>query len=182
LFVYSLGDLEDDFWPHTSWFGALEDGVIRAVCHIFTAFDTPQIQAVNEPGNEAIFGLLSAIAPELPDEARIHFGPAAEGALAGECDLTNLNSGWKMALQDRSKLASVDVSHVERLGAGDIDALQRLYESVHQESEGSHLFHPSMLDVGPYFGTKVDGRIVSTAGVHVYSQRFGVATVANVAT
>lgn len=39
-----------------------------------------------------------------------------------------------------------------------------------------------MLDVGPYFGVEEDGSVISSAGVHVYSPRYGVAAIANVAT
>ncbi len=182
LFVYSLGDLDDDFWPHTTWFGAVDNGKIRAICLIFTMYETPLVQAISEPENKEIHGLLSAIASKMPDTARIHFTSSAVGALAETCELSDLVSGWKMALQVRSKLANADFSGVRRLGIDDVSALQDLYESVHQNSTGSHLFVPSMLDVGPHFGVKVNGQIISAAGVHVYSPRFGVAAVANVAT
>ena len=38
-----------------------------------------------------------------------------------------------------------------------------------------------MLDIGLYFGMKIDDQIVSVAGVHVYPPRFNVAAMANVA-
>jgi predicted GNAT family acetyltransferase len=38
-----------------------------------------------------------------------------------------------------------------------------------------------MLDIGFYFGMKIDDQIVSVAGVHVYPPRFNVPAVANVA-
>ncbi|MBU81128.1 MAG: hypothetical protein QF756_10420 [Dehalococcoidia bacterium] len=30
--VYSMGDLDDVFWPHTRWFRAFDGGEIKAIC------------------------------------------------------------------------------------------------------------------------------------------------------
>jgi ribosomal protein S18 acetylase RimI-like enzyme len=184
LFVYSLGDLEDDIWPYTTWFGAVEGGEIKAICMVFSKYDPPLVQAISESGNCAINGLISAIVGYLPGQARVHFGSATNQIFASEFEIADLVSGWKMALSDPSNLAEIDISRVERLGHDDVESLERLYESAHGESEGSHLFSASMLDIGPHFGLRNDndGQLVSAAGVHVYSPRFGVAAVANVAT
>jgi ribosomal protein S18 acetylase RimI-like enzyme len=182
LFVYSLGDLEDNLWPYTKWFGAIEGGEITAICMVFTKYDPPLVQAISEPDNHAINGLVSAISGYLPDRARVHFSDATDKAFAETYQRVNLVSGWKMALSDRSRLAEVDISPVQKLGLGDVESLERLYQSAHGESDGSHLFTKSMLDIGPYFGMKIDDQVVSAAGVHVFSPHFGVAAIANVAT
>lgn len=182
LFVYSLGDLDDELWPYTTWFGAVEGDEIMAICMVFTKYDPPLVQAISEPDNREISGLISGIAGSLPDRARVHFGNVTDSAFADSYELVNLVSGWKMALSDRSRLADVDTSRVVELGRGDVKSLEHLYQSIHDELEGSHLFSESMLDIGPYFGMKSDEQIVSAAGVHVYSPRFNVAAVANVAT
>ena len=182
LFVYSLGDLDDDIWSYTSWFGAVEDGEVKAICMVFAKYNPPLVQAISEPDNSAVDGLISAIVGDLPDHARVHFGTATSKAFADSYEQENLVSGWKMALSDRSRLSDVDISQVEKLGHDDVESHERLYPSAHGESDGSHLFSESMLEIGPYFGMKIDDQIVSAAVVHVYSPRFNVVAIANVAT
>ncbi len=126
--------------------------------------------------------LLASIIGELPGFAEVHLGPEAVGLLDGEFEVSSLTPHWKMALRDRSRLDSVDVTRVRRLDHVDVPGLEALYDAVYAGSEATNVFYPSMLDVGPYFGVEEDGSIVSSAGVHVYSQRYGAAAIANVAT
>ncbi len=182
LYVYGLGDLEDDLWPHTEWYGAWDHGEIQAICLVFSKYDMPVIHAISEPENESLFDLVSAIANRLPSYSEIHLGPAAKGALDRSFELVGMIDHWKMALRCPSRLHSCDVSVVEQLGPKDSDALRNLYDAVHQDSDQTNVFDPSMLEIGPYFGVREGNRIISSAGVHVFSPRYGVAAVANVAT
>jgi ribosomal protein S18 acetylase RimI-like enzyme len=182
LFVYSLGDLEDEFWSHTTWYGAIRGDDIEAICLVFTKYDAPIVQAICEPGNRYIARLLSAILPNIPPRSRIHFCAEADDVVSNGLNSVSRNSGWKMAFRNRSTLSSIDVSNVERLSVADVDGLNDLYTASYEESSGAHVFDSSMLDVGPYYGVKMDGQLVSAAGVHVFSPRFNVAAVANVAT
>lgn len=180
--VYSLGDLDDTFWPHTRWYGALEGGEVRAICLVFSFYDPPNVVAISEPDNDAMPDLLRAIADDLPDFSEIHLGPEALGALDERFEVTSLVPHWKMALRDSSRLESVDVSAVRRIASDEVPVLEKLFDAVYAGREATNVFYPSMLEVGPYFGVEEDGRLVSCAGVHVYSTRYGVAAIANVAT
>lgn len=96
LFVYSLGDLDDDLWPHTKWFGAVEGGSIKAICMAFTKYDPPLAQVISEPDNHAINGLISAISGELPDRTRVHFGDVTDTAFAESYERVNRAVGrWR---------------------------------------------------------------------------------------
>ena len=180
--VYSLGDLEDDFWPHTTWYGALDGSDIQAICLVFTLYNPPIVIAVSEPDNEAMPQLLESITDQLPDSAMIHLGPEALGVLDGAFEVSTLVPHWKMALEEPSLLEAVDTSHVLQLNHDDVPRLEALFDAVYRGAGVGNIFYPSMLDIGPYFGVEENGRIVSTAGVHVHSTRYGVAAIANVAT
>ncbi len=182
LHVYGLGDLEDEFWPHTEWYGAVNGNNLAAICFVFSQFDPPTVVAISEAENTALYGLMSAISDRLPDYFGAHLGISATGSLSRQFEAPVMSDWRKMALTDRSRLAEVDVSKVERLGREDQTALRSLYDGVYRHSEISNVFDPSMLDVGPYFGVREGKEIVSVAGVHVFSPRYGVAAVANVAT
>jgi RimJ/RimL family protein N-acetyltransferase len=65
----------------------------------------------------------------------------------------------------------------ERLTAGDIEDLNRLYQLGFRGG-----FPPSILDDGLYYGVRVRGRLVSAAGTHAINPREGIAVVGNVMT
>jgi ribosomal protein S18 acetylase RimI-like enzyme len=65
----------------------------------------------------------------------------------------------------------------ERLGPGDIDELNRLYQLGFRAG-----FPPSVLEEGVYYGVHVRGRLVSAAGTHAINPREGMAVVGNVMT
>ncbi len=83
-----------------------------------------------------------------------------------------------MTLQQPKKVEAVNVSEVTALANQDLQDLLQLYS----ESYPNHAFTPAMLKTGHFFGIKRRGRLVSAAGLHVYSPKYGIAAVANIAT
>ena len=83
-----------------------------------------------------------------------------------------------MALKDKSRLDEVDCSQVVPLTSDDLDEVLRLYEDAYP----GNWFDPRMLETGQYFGERNEDRLVSAAGVHVYSQEYRVASLGNVVT
>ena len=65
----------------------------------------------------------------------------------------------------------------ERLGPGDIDDLNRLYQLGFRTG-----FPTAVVEDGIYYGVRVRGRLVSAAGTHVISPREGIGVVGNVMT
>jgi predicted GNAT family acetyltransferase len=65
----------------------------------------------------------------------------------------------------------------ERLGAADIEALNRLYQLGVRSG-----FPAAVLEEGVYYGVRVRGHVVAAAGTHVVSSRERIAVVGNVMT
>ncbi|MEP6681471.1 MAG: GNAT family N-acetyltransferase [Chloroflexota bacterium] len=65
----------------------------------------------------------------------------------------------------------------ERLGAADIEELNRLYQLGFRSG-----FPAAVLEEGVYYGVRVRGHVVAAAGTHVVSSREGIAVVGNVMT
>jgi ribosomal protein S18 acetylase RimI-like enzyme len=66
---------------------------------------------------------------------------------------------------------------VERLGARDVEELNRLYQLGFRTG-----FPASVVEDGVYYGVRVGGALVSAAGTHVVNPREGIAVVGNVMT
>lgn len=178
LHIYSLGDLDDFFWPHTVWFGLRDAGQIRQLALLYTGCSMPTVLAYAEEPVQGMRELLRGILSFLPRRFYAHITQSVADALVETYHLQSHGDFQKMALTDRSRLAGVDVSQTVALTPHDRDELQAFY----QEAYPANFFVPRMLQTGFYFGVRRDSTLVSVAGVHVYSQEYKVAALGNIAT
>ncbi|MGW1060110.1 GNAT family N-acetyltransferase [Micromonospora rubida] len=173
LHAYQLGDLDDFFWPYTSWFRRGEQ-----VALLYHAVAPPTLLAfADAAGREELSALLTDLAPVLPARLHAHLSPGLAPVLAGWFHVADGGAHRKMALTDRARLAAVP-GEGEPLGAADLPELTRLYAAAYP----GNWFDPRMLDTGRYVGVRRDGRLVAVAGVHVYSPVWRVAALGNVTT
>jgi ribosomal protein S18 acetylase RimI-like enzyme len=177
LNLYGLGDLDDVFWPHTVWFGEVEEGVAREVVLIYTAFAVPVLIALSEDP-PAMARLVSSIRHLLPRKFYTHLSPGVEDALLEAYSLESYGRFHRMALRDLSPAEEADTSGVVPLGAEHLDEIHALYWTAYPGC----WFDPAMVDTGEYFGVRRGGALVCIAGVHLVSERYGVAAMGNIAT
>ncbi len=176
--LYALGDLDDFFWPYTTWYGLEEDGQVRQVVLLYSGGDLPVLLALAEDPLAEMKRLLDALWPLLPWRFYAHLSLGLGPALEGACHLEPHGVHLKMLLDDPVRIEQVDTREVEEVRPADRPALEVLY----REAYPGNWFDPRMLETGLYRGIRREGRWVSVAGVHVYSARYGVAALGNVAT
>jgi len=177
LHVYSLGDLDDFFWPYTSWYGWEEDGELKDILLIYCGRETPTVIGISQQA-PVMRELLAEVVKGLPGESYAHLSPGVEEALADSHTVESHGLHYKMALHDKSRIQEVDCSQTVRLGKRDLAELLQLY----LDGYPSNWFDARMLETGQYFGLRKDDRLVSASGVHVYSHEYGVAALGNIAT
>ena len=122
--------------------------------------------------------LLLSIHHLLPLQFYAHLSPGLASVLRDTHHLAPHGMHYKMALSGPTKLAQIDGFGVVQIGAAELAELQAFY----QESYPGNWFNPRMLETQQYFGIRADGRLVSAGGIHVYSPRYRVAVVGNIAT
>ncbi|WFE40388.1 GNAT family N-acetyltransferase [Micromonospora sp. WMMD998] len=173
LHAYQLGDLDDFFWPFTSWFRRGEQVVL-----LYHGVTPPTVLAFAAPAGRAeMAALLAEVAPVLPARSYAHLSPGLVGALSGSFRCGPGGRHRRMALTDPGRLAGVAPAG-EVLGAADLPALRRLYGRAYPDN----WFDARMVETGQYVGVRDGGELVAVAGVHVWSPVYGVAALGNVAT
>jgi ribosomal protein S18 acetylase RimI-like enzyme len=177
LHIYSLGDLDDFFWPYTTWYGWQEDGEIEDIAMIYVSRTLPTVVGISQQP-AVMRKLLAEITPLLPEMFYAHLSPGAERAFSKTHVLESHGPHYKMALRDAACARAVDCPDAAQLTLHDAPDLIRLY----QESYPGNWFDLRVLETGQYFGVRQDDRLVSVAGVHVYSERYGVAALGNIVT
>ena len=48
LHIYGLGDLDDFFWPRTTWYGWEEDGVLAEIVLVYASPALPTVVALSQ--------------------------------------------------------------------------------------------------------------------------------------
>ena len=177
LHIYSLGDLDDFFWPNTTWYGLEEYGALEEVVLIYAGKTLPTVVGMSEHP-DAVSRLLRHVTGLLPERFHAHLSPGVEDVFREGHELEGQGTHYRMALHDRSAARQVDCSRVEPLTETRLDELLEFYEA----SYPGNWFDPRMLQTHPYFGLREAGRLVSVAGVHVASRAYRVAALGNVAT
>ncbi|MFG2065134.1 GNAT family N-acetyltransferase [Micromonospora sp. NPDC048871] len=173
LHAYELGDLDEFFWPYTSWYRRGE-----AVALLYHGARPPTLVVLARPeGVGESAALVAELAPVLPARLWAHLSPGVEQGLAGAFRVVSSGAHLKMALTEPDGLAGV-VAAGEVLGRGHLPALRELYKVAYP----GNWFDPRMVDTGRYVGVWAEGALVAVAGVHVYSPAFQVAALGNVTT
>jgi ribosomal protein S18 acetylase RimI-like enzyme len=182
--IYGLADLDDAFWGDTRWYGSRgSDGALAAVCLVLEKLALPIVYAVAPPGDAATLELVRALRPRLPRVFFANLPVGYEHVLGESHEIAPLGEYVKLWLPDASGLESFEVAGIERLGSADAVELERFY-AERAFGPGEHLgfYARYMLELAPWFGVRERGELVCVAGVHVCSERYGVAALGNVAT
>ena len=83
-----------------------------------------------------------------------------------------------MILRHPEKVLSQPCPDVCLLTESDLEDIEALYS----ESYPENWFDPYMLQSRKYFGIRKNGKLVSIAGIHVFSLKYGVAALGNITT
>jgi len=177
LHIYSIGDLDDFFWPDTAWYGWEQGGEIQAVALLYTASTDPTLLALSE--HQDVMGeLVRSIFHILPERFYAHTSPGVAEAVEEQCKIKSYGKHYKMGLKNASLLYDIDCSQVVRLTENDLEDMLGLYEEGYRRN----WFNARMLQTKQYFGLRLKNRLLSVAGVHVYSEKYKVAALGNIVT
>lgn len=177
LHLYEIGDLDDFFWPDTTWYALEEDGEIAEVALLYSGSPLPVLLALtDEP--QRMTELIGGIRHLLPVSLSAHLGDGVLEALHDRYVPDHHGPYVKMGLTRPERLQGIDTEAIIRFTTDDLAELTCFYN----EHNPGNWFEPRMLETGHYYGLRRDGQIVSAAGVHVYSRRYQVATIGNVLT
>jgi ribosomal protein S18 acetylase RimI-like enzyme len=187
LYAYQLGDLDPFFFTATRWWitrqdelkkGDLSTDGVTASLLLYTAFDTPVIQALTD--NDEQGELWRALVPSLPDRAHVHFLPRHEPILRERYRLRSFGTHQKMRWIRPANFARIGPSDipVRVLTDADRPQIQDLYRAAYP---GTY-FDERTLGLERVTGAFVGSRLVAIAACHVYSRQYSVAAIGAVAT
>jgi ribosomal protein S18 acetylase RimI-like enzyme len=168
---YALGDLEPELFQFTKWYGAEEQGDLRALAMIYHGLQPPICFLMGDGrGIEQIVAEYVRL-PEIGLSVRDEHLPVLEQyyQLADVCAM------WKMTLdaQDFHPMPG----EATEITLADVPDLQALYAFG-----GGDAFSPDEITRGVFCGVRQNDRIIAVAGTHVVSARGRIAALGNIMT
>jgi ribosomal protein S18 acetylase RimI-like enzyme len=177
--LYHLGDLDTFFWPHTRWMARMAGNKITALALLYTGEDPPVLLAILNDNKPEMNALLAEVIPGLPVEVYTHLSPGLDACFTDSFSMDHHGKHDRMVLKDTGRLGQMDTRGVIPLTRDDLPRMTVLYQAAYPES----WFNPRMVDTGQYVGIEDnEGRLISVAGIHVYSPEYRVAALGNITT
>lgn len=177
LHLYGIGDLDDFFWPYTTWYALKSEEAIEAVVLIYSGMTPPVLVALDDDVSP-LQNLLLRLLPMLPMTFYAHLNPGLEDTLDQWFALISHGPHYKMALTDPNRVTAVDTAQVVPLTPNDYVQASQLYEISYPDNA----FDPRMLETGQFVGLRDGDQLISIAGIHVYSETYRVAALGNITT
>lgn len=175
--AYLLGDLDDFFWHKTIWFADIVDGKIRAIALLYAAVDMPCLLAFCSQENVTkTKDLLETIKPLLPHTFLTHLSDGLIEVFGKESIVKYYGYNCKMALQGSPNEVLDD--NIKHLSIEHLDMVKDFYAVAYPDN----WFDERMLGTGKYLGYFDNSNLVGITGVHVYSEKYKVAALGNIAT
>ncbi len=175
LQIYLTGDLDEFFWPKTQWYALKEMGELKSAALLYSGNNCPSLLCFQKKGKEFAMLLLKEIRHLLPARFYAHLGEGFVDALGRENIVEHFGLNYKMVLYE--KVAPPGDDNIRRLGKHDLAEIRKLYSSAYPHN----WFDSYMLETGKYFGYFLKDELVGIAGIHVYSARYRVAALGNIA-
>jgi ribosomal protein S18 acetylase RimI-like enzyme len=177
LQIYSIGDLDDFFWDYTIWYGLHDGDRLRAVILLYNGLSIPTLVLLSDD-IDPLKELLNEIIGQLPKRLYAHLSPGLEDLIHSSFKAQSHGRHYKMGLLNPSMAKAADCTRAVQLGLEDGEELLRFYKRSYPGS----WFDTRMLETGLFYGIRDNDKLLSVAGVHVYSKRYGVAALGNIAT
>jgi ribosomal protein S18 acetylase RimI-like enzyme len=176
LNIYSIGDLDDFFWKYTKWFGIGTGESIEQIALLYEGSQPPTFLAITDNNFDIMTSLIKKIKNELPGKIYCHLSKGLVEAFGTKSILKNCGLYFKMSLKEKSLLLQSENENIRRLLPSDIEIINGLYKASYPEN----FFDKRMLETGKYFGYFEKGELIGISGIHVYSEKYRVATLGNI--
>ncbi|HEY7350609.1 MAG TPA: GNAT family N-acetyltransferase [Ktedonobacterales bacterium] len=171
---YALCDLEEGYFSACQWFLISDaQGEARGLTMEFGRLDPVVLFLMGEPG-----AVCAPLEQELtPAFIQITAQSAHLPTLEKRYRLRHIRDMLRMTVSKAAFRPAREQERAAPLTARDLPELNRIYRMA-----SASAFAAYQLESGIFYGIKVDGRLVSTAGTHVISPSQRIAAVGNVFT
>jgi len=174
--VYSIGDLDDFFWPKTIWYSLKENNEIKALTLLYIGMSTPTLLAIYDKDFSTFHELIERLKPLLPAKFYAHLSSGLVDVFGRNNIIQSFGNNIKMAL--RKSPIPISDNNIRKLVVDDIQLIEEFYKNSYPDN----WFDKRMIETEKYLGYFSNDFLIGIAGIHVYSKKYKVAALGNIAT
>ncbi len=182
LFAYHLGDLDDFYFPYCQW--AVSYHQVRAkIDEVILTYTGGEIPSVIAFGLKENFNdLLEEQLDLLPDKFFAHFFESSRDVFKKKYKEKKLGTFYKMNLSvsdysEKSENEKEEFNYMV-LGNSHHKQLKTFYTLAYPQN----YYTRRMLETKKYFAKVEKNEILAVTGIHVYSEKYKIAVLGNIAT
>ncbi|HEY5124061.1 MAG TPA: GNAT family N-acetyltransferase [Ignavibacteria bacterium] len=176
LQIYSIGDLDDFFWPKTTWFALMDGNFIQSIALLYVGMDTPTLLSFYDKELQFTYGLLERIRHILPMKFNAHLSPDLIEVFGRQNIIEYYGFNYKMVL--KRAVSEPNDKNIRKLKVNDLSIIKDFYAF----SYPGNWFDSRMLETNKYYGYFINEKLVGVSGIHVFSEDYKVAALGNIAT
>lgn len=174
--LYSIGDLDDFFWPKTVWYGLTEAGRVKSIALLYVGMSTPTLLSFHNEETYFSHQLIEGIKPFLPPKFNAHLSDGLSELFGKQKIIEYYGLHYKMVLT--KTVYEPHDSNIRILTGNDLSEMKELYQLSYPEN----WFDGRMVETKKYYGYFINGSLVGISGIHVFSETYRVAALGNITT
>jgi ribosomal protein S18 acetylase RimI-like enzyme len=176
LQLYAIGDLDDFYWPFTTWYAIYELNEIKSIALLYSGMSPSTFLLFHDKDSYYSTQLLKSVKPLLPEKLNVHLSPGLINVFGKENIIEDYGQNYRMVLMKAPEQISDE--NIRKMTVRDLNEINSLYKIAYP----SNWFDSRMVETRKYFGYFNKGILVGIAGIHVYSMQYRIAALGNIAT
>ncbi len=176
LQIYSIGDLDNFFWPKTIWFALNQNETINAIALLYVGMEPSTLLSFYDEESYYSSQLLEKIKSILPNKLNMHLSPDLINIFGKENIIEHYGFNYKMLLN--KEVNEINDKNIRKLTIDDLQIIKNFYEISYPQN----WFDERMLQTNKYYGYFSKNKLIGISGIHVYSEEYKVAALGNIAT
>ena len=177
-YIYQFSNLERNNWKNVVCFGLYDEEKLQEIAMLNINYQIPVLLGATFSDARYNVELMKRIKGMLPPKFYTHMDKITLETVFSEDNILDLEEYKNMGLCDYEQISTVKNNEAERLTFKNIDEIKELISESYPEA----WLDDELVKLNENFGIYKEGKLISFAGIHAYSEEYQVAAVAHVAT
>jgi ribosomal protein S18 acetylase RimI-like enzyme len=177
-YIYQFNNLSVDHWKNVICYGLFDNGELKEIAMVNINYSIPVLLAAGFNNADHKIELIRRIRRFLPSRFYTHIDKIILEAVFSQNSVYEYEEYFNMGLCDYDTIDKKQDNEIVRLGYNEIEDIRALLTASYPEA----WLDDELVKLNENFGVYINGKLVSFAGIHAYSEQYQVAAVAHVTT
>ncbi len=177
-YIYQLNDLSIKEWENVVCYGLFDNSKLKQIAILIINYEIPVLLAASFENEKYNTELIKRIRKFLPAKFYTHIDRETLESVFLQNNISELEEYMNMGLCEYNILDKKYENESVRLGFNDLNDIKELIMESYPEA----WLDDNLVKLNENFGIYYNGKLISFAGIHAYSEEYQVAAIAHVTT